>query len=297
VSDIWIGLVDAVPIDPSGTALGGAYVHVLAPAGDRLELLAAADEALAEHDLRVSGLDDAEPVREVLRRPIDPKLVGLALDAALARETRLGAFHWYPAERDTDPCALVSTALDEPRSTLSSALENRTLMKVRSRYESEGATGYVVGLGTRWALLHVINDDVAEDGFLATSLEMIAQIEAVDPEQSFLPRAMAMRPPTTRPPDVDLDDTRSLLQTAQRSFPLLTIQTEQHHPGACYIGRIGSLDEDAMLFHLVSPAGEWDEEDEYPYESITRIGFGGRYEAALALAAGPDPRCDAERGP
>ena len=43
------------------------------------------------------------------------------------------------------------------------------------------------------------------------------------------------------------------------------------------------------MFHLVSPAGEWDDEDEYPYETITRIGFGGRYEEALALAAGPDP--------
>ena len=100
---------------------------------------------------------------------------------------------------------------------------------------------------------------------------------------------MAHAPAHARPPDVDLDDTRSLLQTAQRAFPLLTIQTEQHHPGACYIGRIASLDDDAVLLHLVSPAGEWDEEDEYPYESITRIGFGGRYEAALALAAGPDP--------
>jgi hypothetical protein len=289
VSDIWIGLVDAVPIDPEGSALGGAYVHVLAPAGDRLDLLAAAGEALAEHDLRVADLDDAEPVREVLRRPIDPELVELALDSALARETRLGPFHWYPAERDTDPSALVASTLDEPRATMSTALDNRTLMKVRSRYESEGATGYVVGLGTRWALLHIVNDDVAEDGFMATSLEMVAEIEAVDPEQSFIPRVMAMRPPTASPPDVDLDDTRGLLQTAQRSFPLLTIQTEQHHPGACYIGRIASLDEDTALFHLVSPAGEWDEQDEYPYESITRVGFGGRYEEALALAAGPDP--------
>ena len=162
-------------------------------------------------------------------------------------------------------------------------------MKVRSRYESEGATGYVVGLGTRWALLQVVNDDVAEDGFLATSVEMIAEIEPVDPERSFFPRVMALRPPTTRPPDVDLDDTRGLLQSAQRSFPLLTIQTEEQHPGACYIGRIAELDDDAALFHLVSPAGEWDHEDEYAYETITRVGFGGRYEEALALAAGPDP--------
>jgi hypothetical protein len=118
---------------------------------------------------------------------------------------------------------------------------------------------------------------------------MVAEIEPVDPEQSFFPRVMAMRPPTARLPEVDLDDTRGLLETAQESFPLLTIQTEQRHPGACYIGRVASLDDEAAVFHLVSPAGEWDDEDEYPYETITRIGFGGRYEEALALAAGPDP--------
>ena len=40
------------------------------------------------------------------------------------------------------------------------------------------------------------------------------------------------------------------------------------------------------MLELVSPAGEWDEEEHYPYERITRIGFGGRYEEALAIAAG-----------
>jgi hypothetical protein len=289
VADIWIGLVDAVPIEPAGSSIGGAHVYVLAPADDRLELLAAAEEALAEHDLRVAGLDDAEPVREVLRRPIDPELVELALDAALEHETRLGPFHWYPAERDVDPAALVPGSIEEPRGTMTAALENRTLVRVRSRYESEGATGFVVALGTRWVLLHIVNDDVAEDGFLATSLEMVAEIQTVDPERSFFPRVMAMRPPKARAPHVDLDDTRALLQSAQRYFPLLTIQTEEQHPGACYIGRIAELDDDSVLLHLVSPAGEWDDEDEYPYETITRIGFGGRYEEALALAAGPDP--------
>jgi hypothetical protein len=289
VTDIWIGLVNAVPTHPASCEMGGAYVHVLAPADDRLELLAAAEDALVLHDLRVADLDDAEPVREVLRRPLDPELLELALDAALAGETHLGPFHWYPAERDTDPAALTERTADDPRATLSTALEQRTLMKVRSRYESEGATGYVVGVGTRWALLQIVSDDVTEDGFLATSLEMVAEIEPVDPEQSFFPRVMALRPPKMRAPDVDLDDTRALLQSAQRAFPLLTIQTEQRHPGACFIGRIAELDDDAAHFHLVSPAGAWDDEDEYAYETITRIGFGGRYEEALALAAGPDP--------
>jgi hypothetical protein len=292
VTDIWIGFATAVPIDPAGSEMGGAHVHVVAPANDRLDLLAAAESALAEHELRVADLDDAEPARELLRRPFDPELLELALDAALDNDTRLGPLHWYPRERQLDPSGLGSGAVEELRGTMTAALDSRSLVHVRSRYESEGAIGYVAGIGTRWALIHVIGDDVAEDGFLATSLEMIAEIEPVDPERSFFPRVMALRPPSTLPPAVDLDDTRDLLQSAQRAFPLISIQTEQQHPGASYIGRITALDDDAACLRLVSPAGEWDDEYEYPYETITRIGFGGRYEAALALALAVAPDTD-----
>jgi hypothetical protein len=286
VTDIWIGLAEVVPTEPAGSAMGGAHVHVIAPAGDRLELLAAAVEALGDHDLRVVELEDAEPVRRRMLHPLDPSLLELALDAALDRETRLGPFHWYPIERDTDPTALVTTEIDEPRATLSAALETRTLLKVRSRYEHEGERGYVIGLGTRWALIQIVSDDLTDDGFLATSLEMLAEIEVVDPDESFFPRFMEMHPLAVSPPNVDLDDTRDLLQSAQRQFPLVNIETEQAHPGTCYIGRIAALDEDGFVLELVSPAGEWDEEEHYPYETITRIGFGGRYEEALAIAAG-----------
>jgi hypothetical protein len=286
VTDIWIGLAEVVPTAPAASAMGGAHVHVIAPADDRLELLAAAEEALGDHDLRLVELEDAEPVRRRLLHPLDPALLELALDAALERETRLGPFHWYPVERDTDPAALVATAIDEPRSTLSAALETRTLLKVRSRYEHEGERGYVVGLGTRWALIQIVSDDLTDDGFLATSLEMLAEIEVVDPGESFFPRFMEMHPLVASPPNVDLDDTRELLQCAQRQFPLVNIETEHAHPGTCYIGRITALDEDGVVLELVSPAGEWDDEEHYPYETITRIGFGGRYEEALAIAAG-----------
>jgi hypothetical protein len=286
VSDIWIGLAEVVPTEPATDDIGGAHVHVLAPAANRLELLAAASEALGEHALRVVDLDDAEPVRRRLRRPLDPSLLELALDAALERETKLGPFHWYPARRDTDPSALATSAVDEPRAALGAALETRTLLKVRSRYEQEGERGYVVGLGTRWALIQIVSDDLTDDGFLATSLEMIAEIETIDPDESFFPRFMEMHPLTVRPPNVDLDDTRDLLQSAQRQFPLVNLETEHVQPGSCFIGRISSLDDEGVVLELVTPAAEWDEEEHYPYETITRIGFGGRYEEALAIAAG-----------
>ena len=46
-----------------------------------------------------------------------------------------------------------------------------------------------------------------------------------------------------------------------------------------------SLGEAGVVLRKISPVGTWDGEVEYAYEAITRIGFGGRYEEALGLAA------------
>ena len=259
------------------------------PAADRLELLAAAGEALAVHDLRVADLDDTEPVREVLRRLLDPKLPGSWRSTPPSRARR----NWgrstgtRPSATRTPPRS-TSRWPDEPRTTLSTALEQTHAHEgAQPLRERGGATGYVVGLGTRWALLQIVNDDVTEDGFLATSVEMVAEIEVVDPERSFFPRVLALWLLSLRPPDVDLDHTRALLQSAQRSFPLFeTIQTEEQHPGACYIGRIAALDDEAALLHFVSPAGEWDEEERVPL----RDDHAHRLRRSLRRSAGPGGR-------
>ena len=54
-------------------------------------------------------------------------------------------------------------------------------------------------------------------------------------------------------------------------------------PGAFQLGRISALDEGVVL-RKVSPVGTWIEE-EFPYDAITRIGFGGGY----ADGAGASP--------
>ena len=50
-------------------------------------------------------------------------------------------------------------------------------------------------------------------------------------------------------------------------------------------GSVASLGDAGVVLRKVSPVGLWDGEVEYPYEAVTRIGFGGRYEEALGLAA------------
>ena len=87
-------------------------------------------------------------------------------------------------------------------------------------------------------------------------------------------------------PDIALDDLAGLLASAQERTPLVAVYHERHDPDVCYIGAIVELGEDAVLLRHVSSEAQWEDEEEYELETMTRVGFGGRYEEALALATG-----------
>ena len=287
--EIWIGIADAVPVDPEAAEIGGAFVHVLAPAADWLEFRIAAELALAEQGFRVADLDEAELVRDRLRTGADlPRdLLELALDAAFQRETRLGVFHTYPPEDAPDPEAYEARALGTVRDELRIAQASRALVTVASRYSWHETVGHVADTGAEWALFQLVDGNGLADGFRALKLERISEIAPVDPEESFLPRLLAERPLASRRPRADLSATRALLADVQHLPGLVSITTEDMHAGSFRIGGISALREDGVLLQTVSRVGAWSDEELYAYDAIIEIGFGGPYAEALALAAGP----------
>ena len=224
VTDIWIGLAGGVPIEAADDDIGGAFAHVLAPAEDEAELRAAAAEALAEHGLRLTDLDEAEPVRERLRSGrIAPELMELAIDAALEDATRIGDFYSYPSEDDED-------AQDSP--DLHALLESRTLVNLRGAAEYHDTIGYVVAIGALWALIQIVGAHGTADGFRAVKLGTLDEAEPIDDESSFLPRLLTARPLPVGAPAVRLDGTRQLLEGAQQLGALIYLVTEDMEPGA-----------------------------------------------------------------
>jgi hypothetical protein len=277
VTDVWIGLAGGVPIEAADDDIGGAFAHVLAPADDEAELRAAAAEALAEHGLRLTELDEAEPVRDRLRSGrIAPELMELAIDAALEGTAQIGDFYSYPAD-DED-------AGDSP--DLHALLESRTLVNLRCAGEYHGTIGYVVAIGAQWALIQIVDAHGTADGFRAVKLGTLDEVEPIDEESSFLPRLLMARPLPARSPAVGLDDTRDLVQGAQGLGALIYLVTEDMEPGAFWIGEIAALDDDGVLLEKVSALGTWAGSEHFRYDAITRVGFGGDYAAALAAAVG-----------
>jgi hypothetical protein len=279
VADIWIGLAGGEAVEPLDDDTGGAFVHVLAPAADEDELRAAARDALSAAGFRLTELDDAEPVRERLRRgSLAPDLLELALDAALHGSTQLGAFFTYPAEEAEEP--------DETARALRALREEGTLVNVRCFGDQHSALGYVADVGADWALLQIIDSRGEADGFRALRINTVAEIDDVDPDHSLLPRVLAQRPVAVSLPEVGLEDTRALLTGAGLQSALVYLVSENLDADAFWIGQIAALDDDGVVLRKVSPLGKWDGEVRYAYETITGVGFGGGYEEALAIAVG-----------
>lgn len=284
--EIWHGLVDAIPIDPAQAEVGGVFVHIVAPAESWLELHAAADAALLGHGLRVADIEDADALADQLRsgESIAPDLLVLALEAATAQEARLGEFHAYPPDDHPDPDAFEAAGFDEIAAELRDLAGRRELVSVRSYHDWHETVGFVAGVERRWTLIQRVDPFGQALGFRAVRLDAIAELEALDGEESYLPRLLTARPLTTTVPDIDLGGARALLHSVPADSSLISLVTEDMPPSASWIGQILALDEDGVRLRKVSVHGTWDGEVHFAFDAITYIGFGGPYEEALWLA-------------
>lgn len=179
------------------------------------------------------------------------------------------------------------------RSTLDAAASDLGLVRVhRSIAGADLSEGYVVGIGSKWLLLAVLDDRIVLDGYTAVRVDDIRKVR-VKKNQSFVRRALEMREqwPPTRPPEVELDRTGDLIRSVAAAWPLVTFFAERDDPDLCYIGRpVAWSGKSADWLHITSQA-EWDVDaiDRRHLRDVTRVDFGGLYEDALAAVAGPAP--------
>jgi hypothetical protein len=163
---------------------------------------------------------------------------------------------------------------------------------VRASLEPEGKhlEGVLLALGRSWTILARLDDSGFFDGFDALRLVDISTIENAFPRRPLLVRGLQRRrAQLPSVPVLDLDSTRKLLSSAQRWFPLVTIDREEVNPGACEIGTILRTSANAYSIRLIDARAEMEKRSRrYRTVDVTRVAFGGRYENTLADAANLD---------
>jgi hypothetical protein len=175
---------------------------------------------------------------------------------------------------------------------LAEAMHEKTLVKFWCPFEPGSTQGYVLDIGPRFFLLGFVDDNIRFNGFQCMRLTDVRRLRVPDPYADFIVAALRKRGETIRKkPRVSVNSLPELLKSANRLFPLVTIQQERAKPDTCEIGRVVDISKSHVSLLEIGPDAIWDDKPtEIALRDITRVDFGGSYEDALHLVGGNPPQ-------
>lgn len=176
-------------------------------------------------------------------------------------------------------------------SELERAFREKSLVQiVRGEFEATCPEfdGYVLGCSESLVCLAILDDRIRFNGIEVFYQKQISELDIPSPHATFYETAIRLRGDRAPAlPPLDLSSMQSVLESLEKTTPLIVIYRESQEPEFCEIGQIVGFDAKAFQLREIGPDADWaDETTEFRYEDISRVGFGGEYEAALALVAG-----------
>src|SRR4051812_37948595 len=124
---------------------------------------------------------------------------------------------------------------------LQEMLRRRQLVRFSRRFEESPVRGYVLDVGPKFFLLALVSDRIWFDGFECFRIADVSKLKP-DSYAAFAEAALKKRGERVpKKPRLNLESIEDLLLSAGRPFPLVTISREQDDPGACWIGRVKSV--------------------------------------------------------
>lgn len=173
---------------------------------------------------------------------------------------------------------------------LRSARRSGTLVRFRRPFEEGSVHGYVLDVGPEFFLLALVSDQIRFNGFQCFRTIDVRDLRP-DPSAAFVKSALKRRrecKPDQR--KVSVRSLRTLLLSASKSFPLVTIHREKLKSNACQVGHVVSVASGKLRLLEIRPSAVWaDAPTHYNLKQITRVDFGGDYEDALHLVGGDPP--------
>ena len=166
---------------------------------------------------------------------------------------------------------------------LQEARQGRVLVRVERRKLEQGwMDGRVASVGPHLLALHLVDDSIVYNGFTVLRLKDITALHVPTPYAGFMEHALKLR--KQRAPRctwLDVASVESVVQSAARKFPLVTIYQETIDPDSCLIGVPSDIDARMMRLRLVDPNAMFGPDEAVALRNVTRVDFGGGYEDAL----------------
>lgn len=152
-------------------------------------------------------------------------------------------------------------------------------------------SGYPVGIGRKWLLLHALDEGMNFDGYSAVRLSAVSGLDL--PDDTLPRRVLQSRgqwPPRPPVPVFPLDRTTDLVLAAAAAYPLIAIECHEQDPGLRFVGVPLGVEERHLRLHQLKHDLTWQPGPvRWWLRNVTLVEVGGAYERALWEAVGPDP--------
>lgn len=164
----------------------------------------------------------------------------------------------------------------------------RHLFEVKRRLKNVGSiTGFIVDYSDSLVLFHTLETDTFRlNGYTVVRKEDISGYRVFSKAEHWQVRAVRhfrLRP--MPPAGISVTSLSELLKSVAEHYPLITLHLERTKPDACFIGPLVSMTERTFTIEDLNSCGEWSGPRRMKFSDVTRVDFGGGYEAALAVTA------------
>jgi hypothetical protein len=172
------------------------------------------------------------------------------------------------------------------RKTLDWAIDSQEMVRVERKPKyADALDGFILGIGSKWALIAKTMDGGFFDGY---SLFRLSDVRTVTRNKSFQGKFARTQPEWPPKADfkIDLNETRNALGALADNFPLIGIEKENERR-AMWIGEVEELEDKWLWLMEVRPDASWHKKPlGYKLRSITTISAGTHYLVGLHTIAG-----------
>jgi hypothetical protein len=147
-------------------------------------------------------------------------------------------------------------------------------------------SGFLLARSKRLTLIHLLSTDVMElNGYTVVRNKDISRTRILTPG-AFVLRALRLKRITPEPKEgLSIADWPGLLRSADTLFPVVTIHQEILDPEVCFIGRVVLMTNQSYSLKEINPKARWSRSRRYLFSDLSKVDFGGGYEASLAAVA------------
>src|SRR5216683_3682792 len=161
----------------------------------------------------------------------------------------------------------------------------------RQKIDPEPIEGYLLARSKTLTLIQPFDPDFMDfNGYTVVRNRDLTRTVRLKP-RSFVLRAIELKRIESKPVEgVVIDDWPALVRSAGDLFPVITIHSEIADPDVCFIGRPSLISARTFGLTEIDPDARWSCSRSYRFEDLTKVDFGGGYEAALVAVAETDAK-------